>query len=100
MGFLSLRRILTNAGDCLDSEGEYVLRMYPTVDTVVDLERFLKSHEQDGVCDSARGFGPRDISVDFCWRCEPSYGNANNHLGSTSFSLNNGGDTLAVSRRH
>ena len=86
-----------NDGDCLDSEGEYVEVTYVSDSgQKLDLRglqisdeskmEFIKQHV---VLDPGR------VSMDFRRRCQ-LLRQCQCSLGSTSFSLNNGGDTLSL----
>jgi len=86
-----------NNGDCLDSEGEYVEVTYVSDSgQKLDLRGLQLSDE------SKTEFVSQHVVLDpgtSAWISvgdASCYGNANVYLGSTSFSLNNGGDTLSL----
>ena len=86
-----------NDGNCLDSEGEYVEVTYASTSSqTLDLRGLQMSDE------SKMEFLTEHVVLDpgtSAWISVGDvscYGNANVQLGSTSFSLNNGGDTLSL----
>ena len=86
-----------NGGNCPDSEGEYVEITYvSSSEQTLDLRGLQISDESKMEFITQHMLLSPGVSAWISVGDASCYGNANVLLGSTSFSLNNGGDTLSL----